>query len=156
MLTWTMIQRSRKPAAAVLLATLVTGSIYVATTTASHPTASPALAQLEVAIADPDASPETWLTYAQQLQQAGRRAHAIVAYQRVLEADPFCRTANLQCASALAQAGDTDPFYGFMSKLLLLDPRLTQDIFGRPESQRYLTEDRFQSLLSQARVQSMD
>ena len=43
-----------------------------------------------------------------------------------------------------------------MSKLLLLDPRLTQDIFGRPESQRYLTEDRFQSLLSQARVQSMD
>ena len=153
-----MIQRSRKPAAAVLLATLVAGSIYVATTTtASHPsTTSPALAQLEVAIADPDASPETWLNYAQQLQQAGRRAHAIAAYQRVLEADPFCRTANLQCASALAQAGAADPFYGFMSKLLLLDPRMTQDIFGRPESQRYLTEDRFQSLLSQARVQSMD
>ena len=152
-----MIQCSRKPAAAVLLATLVAGCAYIVTTTrASHPSASPALAQLEVAIADPDASAETWLAYAQQLQQAGRRTHAIAAYQRVLEADPFCRTANLQCASALAQAGDADCFHTFMSKLLLLDPRLTQDIFGRPESQRYLTEDRFQSLLSQARVQSMD
>ena len=152
-----MIQRSRKPAAAVLLATLVAGSAYVATTSkASHPSNSPALAQLEVAITDPDASSETWLAYAQQLQQGGRRAHAIAAYQRVLEVDPFCRLANLQCASALAQAGDADRFHVFMSKLLLLDPRLTQDIFGRPESQRYLTEDRFQSLLSQARVQSMD
>jgi len=152
-----MIQRSRKPAAAVLLATLVAGIVYVsATTTATPSTTSSVLAQLELAIADPDASAATWLFYAQQLQQAGRGAHAIAAYQRVLEADPFSRTANLQCAMGLAQAGDANQFYEFMSKLLLLDPRLTQDIFSRPETQRYLSEDRFQSLGSQARVQSMD
>ena len=152
-----MIQHSRQPAAAVLLATLVAGVVYVATTTtASDPAVGPALAQLEMAIADPDASAETWLVYAQQLQQAGRSAHAIAAYQRVLETDPFSRTANLQCASVLAQTGDADRLYLFLGKLLLLDPRLTQDILGRPESQRYLTEDRFQSLLAQARVQSMD
>ena len=152
-----MIQRSRKPAAAVLLATLVAGIAYVSATATAPATATgSALAQLELAITDPDASAETWLLYAQQLQQAGRRTHAIAAYQRVLEADPFSRTANLQCAIGLAQAGDADRFYDFMSKLLLLDPRLPQDIFTRPETQRYLTEDRFQSLGSQARVQSMD
>ena len=152
-----MIQRSRKPAATVLLATLIAGSVYVYTTkAASDPTDGPTLAQLEVAIADADASPETWLFYAQQLQLAGRSAHASAAYQRVLEADPFSRTANLQCAIVLAQLGDADQLHAFISQLLLLDPRLTQDILGRPETQRYLSADRFQSLLSQARVQSMD
>ena len=152
-----MIQCSRKPAAAILLATFVAGSGFVFGTRAeSRATDGPTLAQLEVAIADADASAATWLVYAQRLQQAGRLAHATAAYQRVLELDPFSRTANLQCAVVLAQVGDADRFYGFMSQLLLLDPRLTQDIFGRPETQRYLTADRFQVLLSQARVQSMD
>ena len=152
-----MIQCSRKPAAAILLATLVAGGAFVYGTRAeSRVTDGPTLAQLEVAIADADASAATWLLYAQRLQQAGRLAHATAAYQRVLELDPFSRTANLQCAVVLAQAGDAGRFHGFMAKLLLLDPRLTQDIFGRPETQRYLAEDRFQSLLAQARVQSMD
>ena len=152
-----MIQRSRKPAAIVLLATFVAGAAIVSsTTTESRLADGPTLAQLEVAIADADASAETWLAYAQRLQQAGRLTHSIAAYQRVLELDPFSRTANLQCATVLAQAGNAGPLHAFLSKLLLVDPRLTQDILGRPEAQRYLTEDRFQSLLSQARIQSMD
>jgi tetratricopeptide (TPR) repeat protein len=152
-----MIQRSRKPAVAVLLATFVAGAAYLHGTAAASRTADgPALAQLEVAIADPDATPETWLLYAQLLQQAGRFPHAAAAYQRVLEADPFSHVANLQCAVVLALAGDADQFYGFMNKLLLVDPRLALDIFGRPEAQRYLSADRFQTLFAQARVQSMD
>ena len=136
---------------------MVAGSVFTYGTRAeSRGTDGPTLAQLEVAVADADASAATWLLYAQRLQQAGRLAHASAAYQRVLELDPFSRTANLQCAVVLAQTGDAEQFYGFMGKLLLLDPRLTQDILGRPESQPYLTADRFQALLSQARVQSMD
>src|SRR5262245_6756452 len=98
-----MIQRSRKPAAVVLLATFVAGAAYVySTTTDARATDGPTLAQLEVLIANPDAGAETWLLYAQRLQQSSRYAHAAIAYQRVLEADPFSRTANLQCATALA------------------------------------------------------
>jgi hypothetical protein len=152
-----MIQRSRKPAAAILLATVVAGVVYVHSTgAASSPADGPALAELEVAIANPDAPLETWLTYAQRLQQAGRFAHAAAAYQRVLETDPFCRVANFQCAVVLAKAGDPDAFYSFMANLLLSEPRLALEIFGRPEIQRYMGEERFQSLLAQARVQSMD
>lgn len=152
-----MIQHSRKPAAVVLLATFVAGAAYVySTTTESRLADGPTLAQLEVAIADADASADVWLTYAQRLQQAGRLGHAIEAYRHVLELDPFSRTANLQCASAMAQAGQPDEFHGYLSQLLLIDPRLTQDILGRPEMQRFLTEDRFQAVLAQARVQSMD
>ena len=58
--------------------------------------------------------------------------------------------------AALALAGNADAFHTFLGQLLLIDPRLTQDILGRPEMQRFLAEDRFQSLLAQARVQSMD
>jgi hypothetical protein len=56
----------------------------------------------------------------------------------------------------LAKAGDPDAFYSFMANLLLSEPRLALEIFGRPEIQRYMGEERFQSLLAQARVQSMD
>lgn len=152
-----MIQHSRKPAAVVLLATFVAGAAYVySTTTDSRSFDGPTLAQLEVAIGDADATPETWLLYAQRLQQAGRLTHSAAAYARVLEVDPCSHVANLQCAVVIAQTGEADRFHDFMSKLLLVDPRLTQDIFGRPEVQRYLTAERFQTLLAQARIQSMD
>ncbi|MEI6084954.1 MAG: tetratricopeptide repeat protein [Verrucomicrobiota bacterium] len=152
-----MIQRSRKPALVVLLATFVAGAAYVSsTTTDSRVSDGPTLVQLEIAIGDADATAETWLLYAQRLQQAGRLTHAAAAYQRVLEADPCSHLANLQCAVVIAQTGDADRFHEFMSKLLLVDPRLTQDVFGRPEVQRYLSAERFQTLLAQARIQSMD
>jgi tetratricopeptide (TPR) repeat protein len=152
-----MIQRSRKPAVAVLLATCVAGGAYLISTSAESRTPTgPTLAQLEVLIADPEAGAETWLLYAQRLQQSGRYAHAALAYQRVLEADPFSRTANLQCAVALALAGDADRVYEFLRHLVTVDPRLTQDIFGRPELRRYLGAERFGALQALARVQSMD
>jgi len=152
-----MIQRSRKPAAAVLLATCLTGAAYLFTTAAeSRTTDGPTLTELEVAIANPDAGTELWLLYAQRLQQAGRLTHAAAAYQRVLENEPFSRTANLQCAVVLASTGNADTTYAFLNNLVSVDPRLTLDIFGRPEVQRYLSVERFQTVLAQARVQSMD
>ncbi|MCG3149608.1 MAG: hypothetical protein PCFJNLEI_03073 [Verrucomicrobiae bacterium] len=152
-----MIQRSRKPAVAVLLATCVAGGAYLYTTAAeSRTTDGPTLTELEVAIANPEASTELWMLYAQRLQQAGRLEHAVVAYHRVLENEPFSRTANLQCALVLAATGNAETTYAFLNHLVTVNPRLTQDIFGRPEVRRYLGAERFQTLLAQARVQSMD
>ena len=146
---------SRKPAAAILLATFIVGAVFVHATRPTERQIRP-LQQLELAIADPEASPEVWLTYAQQLQQDGRLVPSALAYQRVLEADPFNRVANLQLALTLARLGDANRLYALMSKLLLVDPRLTQDVLNRPELQVCQSEDRFQALLGQARVQSMD
>jgi tetratricopeptide (TPR) repeat protein len=152
-----MIQRSRTPAVLVLLLTILAATGYVWSTRAEdRTTRGQVLAQLERAIANPDASTETWLRYAQCLQQEQRFDHAVMAYQRVLETDPDSRTANLQCAATLAQLGDADRLHGFLSRLIQLDPRLALDVFGRPELQRHLKQDRFQSLLNQARIQSLD
>ena len=141
----------------VLLLTFLTAAGYVWNTRAADRGGhGSTLAQLEQAIANPDASTETWLLYAQHLQQKQRFDHAVMAYQRVLETDPNSRTANLQCAAALAQLGDADRLYGFLTHLTQLDPRLALDVFGRPELQRYLKHDRFKFLLNHARIQSLD
>lgn len=116
----------------------------------------PSLKELELAIADPDAKPATWLQYGQRLFEEKRYAHAAAAYARVLAIDPYERQANLQSALALALAGDADAFHDFMRDLILRDPRLAENIFGRPESQTYLTAPRFVSLVKQAHVQAMD
>lgn len=152
-----MIQRSRKPAAAVLVASILAAGAYTWSTGAGA-TGNPVtpLAELERAIADPNASLATWLLYAQRLQQEQRFSHAALAYQRVLEDDPYSRAVSLQCANALALAGDADRYHGFLSDLLLIDPRLTQDILSRPESHPFMAAERFQTLLQQARAQAMD
>jgi Tfp pilus assembly protein PilF len=84
-----MLQHSRTPAAAILLATFLAGAAYIAGTRADGSSAQHrSLAELEQAIANPDASTDTWLVYAQRLQQEERYDHAVLAYQRVLETDP--------------------------------------------------------------------
>ncbi|NQU11871.1 hypothetical protein HQ590_13840 [bacterium] len=152
-----MTQRSRKPAAAILLATLLAGTVYVWNTHGYSGSAQgPALAELEQAIAHPDAGPDIWLRYAQRLQQAHRFDHAALAYERVLESDPYSRVGNLQCAAALARLGDVDRLYAFVSNLTRLDPRLALDVFGRPELQAFHQADRFQQLHQLAIAQSLD
>ena len=152
-----MIQHSRKPALAVLGAACVAAAAYLANgETGPRDGSKPTLAQLELSIADPDASNETWLLYAQCLQRERRFAHAAMAYTHVLEKDPYRRTANLQCGIALALAGDADRFHEFVSNLVLLEPRLALDVLGRPEAQTYLSAERFQTQLKRAQVQSMD
>lgn len=114
------------------------------------------LAELEQAIANPDASTETWLQYGQCLQHERRYDHAVSAYQRVLETDPYSRNANFQCVAALALLGDGDRLHAFLVKLIQLDPRLALDVFARPELQPYLKQARFAQVHKQAIVQSMD
>ena len=152
-----MRQFSRTPAAIVLLATVLTGTAYVWNSRAGvQADSGPALADLEQAISRPDATTDTWLRYAQRLQQAGRFDHAVMAYARVLENDPYRRVANLQCAAALARLGDADRLHEFVNRLTQLDPRLALDVFGRPELQPYLADNRFLQIYKLAVAQSMD
>ena len=152
-----MQRYSRKPAAAILLATLAGGAFFFyATGHDAQANNGPALEELEVMIAQPNAKSDIWNQYAQRLQEHKRFAHAAMAFRRVLEADPYNRQVRLQCATNLALAGGGDDFALFMRECILADPQLAVDIFERPEAQTYLAEDRFQALAKEARIQSMD
>ena len=74
----------------------------------------------------------------------------------MLENDPYNRQARLQCASCLASAGNSDAFYAFLRSTLLVDPKLTLNILGRPEVGGYLGEERFVVLQKDAVAQSLD
>ncbi len=150
-------KHSRKPAAVVLLATVVAGGWYlVATGGSAKATDGPTLADLELAIARADAPPEVWAQYAQHLRAEKRFAHAAMAYERVLARDPYDVEANLQCGTSLAQAGDAAAYAEFVRKLILFNPRLAVDLLARPESRPYLGTDPFPNLVKEARIQAMD
>jgi tetratricopeptide (TPR) repeat protein len=152
-----MNQRSRTPAGLILLLTFLLGAGYVwSTRVEGRVGTGQTLEQLEQAIANPDATTETWLHYAQCLQHERRYDHAVLAYQRVLETDPYSRAANFQCVAALALLGDGDRLHSFLVKLIQLDPRLALDVFTRPELQPYLKQSRFAEAHKQAVVQAMD
>jgi hypothetical protein len=52
--------------------------------------------------------------------------------------------------------GGGDRLASFLTHLIQLDPRLALDVFGRPEIQPHLRQERFQALLNQAKIQSLD
>jgi hypothetical protein len=114
------------------------------------------LAELQHAVAAPDAPPATRLRYAEKLQQLGQFSRAAVAYRRVLDGDPYNRDARLQCALSLARLGTPEEVFSFLRATLLLDPRLTLHILGRPEVGTYLADARFQALRKEAVAQSLD
>ena len=152
-----MIQASRKPATAILLAALVAVVAYVALTArAARSTEGPSLDQLEIAIANPDAASDTWMLYAQKLLQEKRFAHAAAAFQRVIETDPYSREANLGAASALALSRDSEALHTFLTHLLVVEPRLLLDFLDRPEAAPFMSEERFKLLQSRSHAQSLD
>lgn len=150
-----MIQRPRIPAIATLLLVLAAGTFFLMGMRKSGVTDAQ-LAQLQHAVAAPDATPATWLRYADKLQESGQFPRAAIAYRRVLESDPYNKDARLQCALSLAKAGSADDTFSFLKATLLLDPRLTLNILGRPEVATFLAEARFQSLKKDAIAQSLD
>jgi len=157
---------ARWPAALVLLIAVAAGWAYLETAGAKTPAdGGPTLEQLELMIANPDASAETWRLYAGRLEAADRPAHAATAYQRYLEADPYDRETRLRCALALAAAAadagqpvpaEQDKLLAFMQDMVLMDPKLAVDVFDRPELQLHLGDPRFQEVKTAAVIQSMD
>lgn len=151
-----MNQRPRIPAIATLVLVLIAGIFFLGGLRKGGSAADAALAELQQKISVADAPPGVWIQYADKLQEHGQHSRAAVAYKRVLEGDPYNKHARLQCALSLAATKVSDEYYAFLRATLLVDPRLTQTIMGRPETAPYLAEERYQTLQKEAVAQSLD
>ena len=147
----------RTPAVLMLLAVIAFGSFLIYSRRSAPPGALDAkLAELQLAVAQPDAKPEVWLTYAQTLQAAKQLSRAVVAYEHFLESDPYERSARMACATCLAEIGNADAFRKFMEETIAVLPKAAVEIFNRPESAVYLADARFQALQKNAAAGAMD
>lgn len=146
----------RTPAAAVLLLAVLGGAYMLLGGAVAPGQGDMQLSDLERAIARSDADASAWFAYAAKLQGLNHYDSAALAYQRVLELEPYHRQAKLQAAIVLAQLGDAPRFLAYLSDLTLADPKLADDIFRRPETQAYLAQPAFSAMAREARSQAMD
>jgi tetratricopeptide (TPR) repeat protein len=152
-----MTRYSRIPAAIILLASVLAGGVYLyAQARAAGAGGGGSLKELEVAIGGNDVTATTWFRYGEALQKVERYADAATAYQRALDMEPYNRDARLQRAIALALDKKADAFYACMRDLVIVDPKMAVDVFGRPEAQIYLSQPRFKVVAADAQAQSID
>jgi cytochrome c-type biogenesis protein CcmH/NrfG len=116
---------------------------------------------LEKRMADGDKSAGTWSAYAEALAKAKEHARAANAYKELIKLEPGKKEAKFQCAVCLANAAQgenryLDELYNFLNELLLAEPKLTMEILDRPETQKFMGEDRFVALKTEAKNQAMD
>ena len=111
---------------------------------------------LEKRIADGDKSAATWLAYAEALAKAKEYKRAATAYKEVIKLEPAKTQAKFQCALCLANAGEKDGLHEYLKDLVLAEPKLTMEILDRPETQKFMTDDRLVALKEEAKNQAMD
>jgi tetratricopeptide (TPR) repeat protein len=114
------------------------------------------LASLEHTIAAGQATTQTWLIYGQALDNAGQYARAAMAYDKVLESEPYHRPARFARGLTLAKAGDRDGLLAYLATQLHIEPKLVAELLERPELASCLTDGRFAALQKEARAQAMD
>lgn len=153
-----MIMRHRRlPAAAVLVAVVAVGLIYVRSWGRGAGGDGTALEALEKQIArGGQIDVKTWMDYAQKLMEAKRYNDAASAYKKALDKEPANRKARTGAAIALAKAQNEEEFYKFMSELTYSDPKMALDLFDRGECQAWLGQTRFKTLQHEAKAQAMD
>ena len=110
---------------------------------------------LEKKIAAGDQSAATWLAYAEALK-AKDPGRAATAYQQVIKLEPGHKEAKFQCALCLANAARANELHDFLKELVYAEPKLAMMILDRPEAQKYVSEERFALLKTEARNQAMD
>jgi tetratricopeptide (TPR) repeat protein len=151
----------RKPAAIILAVTLVLGLAYatawgrIQRLWKDQPTGQ-GVEALEKRIASGDRAAATWYAYGQALADAGQFEKAAAAFREVLAIEPTKRDALFQCGVALARAGNADGFYAFQKDLVITEAKLALELFDRPEARQFLAEDRFTTLVTEAKSQAMD
>jgi hypothetical protein len=149
----------RLPPTLILVAACAISALYVFIARVRHANGNIdqlSLVELEQKIAASDATPPIWLAYGQRLFEAGQFERAALAYQRVIDAEPFNRAARLQRALALAAGKDADGLAAFLRDQLYSDPKLAAEILSRPELHEYLSDARFATLQKDAAAQAMD
>ena len=114
------------------------------------------LDQLEQQIASGSASTETWSAYADRLFTAGQFDRAALAYEHVIEQQPYDRATRFRCALAWADTNDADRLLAFARDQLYFEPKLAAEILDRPECRKFLGDPRFALLQKDARTQAMD
>jgi tetratricopeptide (TPR) repeat protein len=114
------------------------------------------LAALEHTIAAGQATTLTWLTYGQALENAGEHARAAMAYEKVLESEPYHRSARFARGVSLAKARDRDVLLPYLQTQLHIEPKLVAELLDRPEMSPYLSDPRFLAVQKDARAQAMD
>jgi predicted Zn-dependent protease len=152
-----MTQHARIPALTALFLTLAAGLSGLALAGQFRAPAglSKNLAVLEKQIAGhPDAA--TWDAYGDALRAANRPAAAADAYQRALALDPARRLTRINAALALAQAGNADAFFAYVSRLTMTDAKLASDLLERPELSSLRGDHRFQIAADTAHAQAVD
>ena len=151
----------RKPAVVILSAALVVGLLYVAAwgrverLWKKQPGAQ-GVAALEKKIAGGDHTAATWYAYGEALSDAKQFEKAAAAFKEVLAIEPYKREAKFQCGLALAQAKDGNEFYAFQKELVYSEAKMAVELFERPEARRFLSEERFTALATEAKSQAMD
>lgn len=155
----------RTPALLIVLVALSLGALYVTAwgrveALWKKQPGEQSVEALEKRIADEQkagsVSSATWFAYGNALGEAKRWPDAAKAYQEVLALEPARRDAKFQCALALAQAGQADEFYKFQKDLVYGEAKLAIELFERPETQKYLADERFSALAKEAKNQAMD
>lgn len=121
-----------------------------------HAAAGSSLENLEQQIAAGNAATEIWAAYGERLFTAGQFDRAAMAYEHVIEQQPYNRTARFQCGLAWANANDADRLLAFARNQLYFEPKLAAEILDRPEARRFLSDPRFAVLQKDARAQAMD
>jgi hypothetical protein len=114
------------------------------------------LGDLEKRIASGDAPNPVWLAYGRRLAEDSQFARAALAFGRVVQVDPYNRPARFEYVIALAKASDTETLFQFLRDQVYVEPLLAVELLARPELQPFMGEPRFETLLKEARAQSMD
>ena len=111
--------------------------------------------ELEKRVTTTDDS-KVWMQYARALDSLGRHQHAAQAYQQILQLEPYNNQARYRGALALVRSDDEEAYFQYMQNLALTYPQMATELFAQPECQRYLTQERFRTLVREARVQAVD
>jgi tetratricopeptide (TPR) repeat protein len=160
-----MTRHPRRPALLVLTVATVLGVFYISAwgyieRLWKKDAGNQGIAALERRIADETKTGKltaaTWRAYGDALGDAKQYAKAATAYREALQLEPGSRDAKFQLGIALAQAGLADDLYAFQKDLVYGEAKLAVELFERPETQKYLAQERFAALAKEAKSQAMD
>ena len=145
----------RIPSLLILIAAFAAGALYLRVWGKAGPSES--LEQLEKRIAGGKADVNTWRDYGDRLVESRKFARAADAYRKALELAPSQRELRIKLAVALAGGGQEEELYNYMRELITRnDSKLVLELFDKPELAKYLAQDQFLSLQTDARNQSVD
>jgi Flp pilus assembly protein TadD len=152
-----MTQHPRLPALAAIVITALAGVAFLAGAGQfrSGDKLDTSLEALEKKIIDCKDG-QTWNAYGDRLRETGRFASAAKAYQQALKFQPDLENAMMYGGVALAQAGDADACFAYISKLTTRDPKKAVNLMGMPEMAGMKKDARWAMAYSSAQAQAMD